>query len=202
MTQFNRQNASVEDSFDSVDTSARLESIRKSYHRKADETLGTFPSSEIETTQKALVEGILEWFNTTIPGTIYKYSQVFAYEAAYKAFFTSPTQMVEGGFERSTLSFDAARKLIKESLKEIGHDEYVWVIHTEQIYGAGSCLFDQDRVPLVRYTISAKIPVFATGTRTEWEVSDVNASITQDGWSHDRDFHKTSGGIFPPNEDI
>ena len=201
MTQYNRQNASVEDSFESVDTLARLESIRKSFHRKADETLGTFPSSEVETTAEALVQGTMQWFQTTIPGTIHTYGQVFAHEAAYKAFFTGATQMVEGGFDRSTLTFEESRKMIEETLKELGHDEYVWVIHSEQIYGAGSCLFDQDRVPLQKFQLSARIPIFAVGTKPKWEVDSVRASIIQDGWTSDRDAHALTGGHFPANED-
>ena len=200
--QFNRNNSTLEDSFESVDTLARLESIRKTFHRNADETLGTFPSSEIEVKVQALLDGIVAFFKTTIPGTTRAYGEAFAYEDAYKQFFSDPTQMVEGGFERSTLSFDEARTNIGEALKERGDDTYNWVIHVENIYGAASCLFDQDRVPFVTYAISAKVPVFATGLSTPWVVSDVTAHITNNGWTTDRDLAVVTDGVFPANEDI
>jgi hypothetical protein len=200
--QYNRNNATLEDSFESVDTSARLESIRKTFHRRSDETLGTFPSSEIEVKLKALLEGITAFFKTTMPGTTRAYGEAFAYEDAYKQFFNDQTQMVEGGFERSTLSFDEARTNIENALKERGDDTYVWVIHVENIYGAGSCLFDQDRVPFTTYSIMAQVPVFSTGLSTPWVVSNVTATITNNGWTTDRDLAKTTDGVFPANEDI
>ena len=122
-------------------------------------------------------------------------------KTAYDAAFTHSTQRLEGGYIRSSQSFEEMQEMIKNSLKELGHTIYNWKIHTHTVAAGGMALFDQDRVPLTYINLMLHVPVLETGSATPWVINNATVSFHQDISSTDADYSKLNK-IFSPNEDI